>query len=81
MIDMFGVVEVGLGVLWDCMGRIVVGGGEGVDTALERQLFITLRIRRNDEDTKTAPSWKNLCGMPIYFCREYANLCGMPIYF
>ena len=32
MIDMFGVVGVGLGVLWDCMGRIGVGG-EGVDTA------------------------------------------------
>ena len=29
MIDMLGVVEVGLGVLWDCMGRIGVGGGGG----------------------------------------------------
>ena len=29
MIDIFGVVGVGLGVLWDCMGRIGVGGGEG----------------------------------------------------
>ena len=28
MIDMFGVVGVGLGVLWDCMGRIGVGGGD-----------------------------------------------------
>ena len=24
----------------------------GVDTALERQIFITLRIARNDEDSK-----------------------------
>ena len=45
MIDMFGVVGVGLGVLWDCMGRIGVAGGRGVDTALERQIFITLRHR------------------------------------
>ena len=44
MIDMFGVVGVGLGVLWDCMGRIGVLRG-GVDTALERQIFITLRYR------------------------------------
>ena len=45
MIDMFGVVVVGLVVLLDCMGRIGVGGGRGVDTALERQIFITLRYR------------------------------------
>ena len=44
MIDMFGVVGVGLGVLWDYMGRIRVGG-ERVDIALERQIFITLRDR------------------------------------
>ena len=43
-------------MLWDCKGRIRVGGGRGgVDTALERQIFITLRIGSNDEDTKTAP--------------------------
>ena len=41
-------------MLWDCMERIGAGGG-GVDTVLERQLFITLRIGRNDEDRKTAP--------------------------
>ena len=29
MIDMFGVVGVGLEVLWDCMGRIGVGGERG----------------------------------------------------
>ena len=43
MIDMIGGVGVEVGVLRHCMGRIGVGGGEGVDTALERQLFITLR--------------------------------------
>ena len=44
MIDMFGVVGVGRGVLWDCMGSIGVEGS-GVDTALERKIFITLRYR------------------------------------
>ena len=49
MIDMFGVVGsagsvVGLKVENWCWRR------RGVDTALERQIFITLRIRRNDED-------------------------------
>ena len=29
MIDMFGEVRVEVGVLWDGMGRIGVGGGEG----------------------------------------------------
>ena len=45
MIDMFGEVGVEMGVLRHCMGRIGVGGGRGVDTALERQIFITLRDR------------------------------------
>ena len=39
-------------MLWDCMERIGVQGDSGVDTALERQIFITLRIRSNDEDSK-----------------------------
>ena len=43
MIDMFG--EVGVdgccGIVWGEMGL----EGEGVDTALERQIFITLRDR------------------------------------
>ena len=39
-------------MLWDCMWRIGVEGGEGVDTALERQIFITLGIGGNDEDSK-----------------------------
>ena len=38
-------------MLWDCMERIGVGG-EVVDTALKGQIFITLRIARNDEDSK-----------------------------
>ena len=53
---MFGVVWVGLdgvvGLYGENWGWRVRGG---VDTALEREIFTTLRIRRNDEDTKTAP--------------------------
>ena len=55
MIDMFGEVGVGMG----CCGIVVKnwgwGGRGGVDTSLERQIVITLRIGSNDEDTKTAP--------------------------
>ena len=50
------------------MGRIGVGGERGFDTALERPVFITLRIRRNDEDSK------NLCGVPNYFSGPSAIL-------
>ena len=50
------------------MGRIGVGGENGVYTALVRQIFISLRIRRNDEDSK------NLCGVPNYFSRPSAIL-------
>ena len=42
-------------MLWDCMGRIGVGGERGVDTAIGRQIFITLRIESNDEDSKKPP--------------------------
>ena len=57
-------------------------GRGGVDTALERQIFITLKIGRNDEDTKTAPYayryttyYANLCRVTNYFSLENANLC------
>ena len=40
-------------MLWDCMGRIGVGGGGG-RYSLIVEAFITLSIGRNDEDTKTA---------------------------
>ena len=49
MIDMFGEVGVGMrccGIVWGELGL----EGEGVDTALEREVFITLRIGSNDED-------------------------------
>ena len=47
MFDIIG----GVGVLRDCMRRMGLEG-EGVDTALERQIFLTLKIRYNDEDSK-----------------------------
>ena len=51
MIAMFG--EVGMwmgccGIVWGELGL----EGEAVDAALERQIFITLRIGSNDEDSK-----------------------------
>ena len=52
MIEMFGEV----GVVMGCCG--IVGenwglrGERGLDTALERQIFITLKIGRNDDDSK-----------------------------
>ena len=55
MIDMFGEVGVGMGCCGIAWGELVLEEGEGVDTALERKIFITLKIGRNDEDTKTAP--------------------------
>ena len=74
MFDIIG----GVGVLRDGMRRMGLEG-VGVDTALERQIFITLKIRYNDEDSKNnvkslvthikPPSWKNLCDIPISFCR------------
>ena len=51
MIDMFGEAGVEMeccGIVWGELGL----EGEGVDTALDRQIFITLRIGRNDEDSK-----------------------------
>ena len=48
MFDIIG----GVGVLRDCMGKEWGWRGKGVDTALERQIFITLRIGSNDEDSK-----------------------------
>ena len=51
MIDMFGEVEVGLGVV-GLYGENWGWRGEGVDAALERQIFITLRIGSNDDDSK-----------------------------
>ena len=56
MFDIIG----GVGVLRDCMGRMRLAGERGVDTALERQIFITLSIRRNDEDTKRRHFGKNM---------------------
>ena len=50
MFDIIG----GVGELRDCMRRMGLEG-KAVDTALQRQIFITLKIGRNDEDTKTAP--------------------------
>ena len=50
MIDMFGEVEVGMGccgIVWRELG---LEGGEGVDTALEREVFQTLRTGRNVKD-------------------------------
>ena len=49
MFDMIGGVGVEVGIFRDCIGRIGLNG-EGVDTALERQIFITLRIGRNVKD-------------------------------
>ena len=52
MIDMFGEVGVGMtccGIVW---GELGLEGERGVDTALERQIFITLRIGSNDEDSE-----------------------------
>ena len=52
MIDMFGEVGVGMrccGIVW---GELGLEGERRVDTALERQIFITLRIGSNDEDSK-----------------------------
>ena len=49
MIVMFGQV----GVWMRCCGIVGENGGSrrrGVDTALERQIFITLRIGRNVKD-------------------------------
>ena len=54
MFDIIG----GVGVLRDCMGEWGLRGKRRDDTALERQIFITLSIRRNDEDTKRPPFWK-----------------------
>ena len=53
MIDMFGEVGVGMGCCGIVWGELGLEGGErGVDTALERQIFITLRIGSSDEDCK-----------------------------
>ena len=48
------------------MGRIGVGGGEGGGERGGRYSCM-LVIAYNDEDTKTAPFWKKLCGMPRHF--------------
>ena len=52
MIDMFDEVGVGMGCCGVVWGEFGLEGGEGVVTALERQIFITLRIGSNDEDSK-----------------------------
>ena len=64
------------------MGRIGVGRGEGGGEG--GRYSCMLEIAYNDEDTKTAPFWKNLCGMPNYICRPSVVclftfvLCRMP---
>ena len=50
---MFGEVGVRMGCCGIVLGELGLEG-EGVDTALERQIFITLSIGRNYEDTKSA---------------------------
>ena len=52
MLDMFGEVGVGMGYCGIIWGELGLEGREGVDTAFERQIFITLRIGSNDKDMK-----------------------------
>ena len=76
-------------MLRDCWGE----WGLWVDTALEHEIFITLRIERNVKDGKTnvkflgishkAGILEKICDVPIYFSRLSAileNLRDVPIY-
>ena len=51
MIDMFGEVGMWMGCCGTVWGELGFEG-EVVDTALERRIFITIRIGSNDEDSK-----------------------------